>query len=130
MRLYVAHDSSEKIRCSFFTVVIRNKALAQKYDGGLNGFIDKHSARCNNDIAVDCYMGGDIDDTIKELTQNGLTIDEDFTVFDAESLCMGLIMDRNNLKIRHTVELGVGWLTAQFVKGEGFYVWYSGTNPA
>ena len=130
MRLYVAHDSSEKIRCSFFTVVIRNKALTQKYNGGLKGFMNKHSARCNNDIAVDCYMGGDIEDTIKDLTQNGLTIDEDFTVFDAESFCMELIMDRDNPKIRHTVELGVGWLKAQFVKGEGFFVWYSGTNPA
>ena len=113
MRLYVAHDSSEKIRCSFFTVVIRNKALAQKYNGGLKGFMNKHIARCNNDIAVDCYMGGDIEDTIKDLTQNGLTIDEDFTVFDAESLCMELIMDRDKAKIRHTVELGVGWLKAQ-----------------
>jgi len=125
MTLYVAHDSSEKIHCSFFTVVIRNKALAQKYNGGLKGFMTKYSARCNNDIAVDCYMGDDVDDTVKDLLENGLTIDEDFTVFDVESLCMALIMDRDNLKIRHTVEIGVGWLKAQFIKGEGFSVWYS-----
>ena len=83
-----------------------------------------------HDSLVDCYMGGDIDDTIKDLIQNESTIDEYFNVFDAESLCMGLIMDRSNLKIRHTVELGVGWLKAQFVKGEGFFVWYSETVPA
>jgi len=103
---------------------IRNKALAQKYNGDLKGFMNKHSARRNNDIAVDCYMGGDIEDTIKDLIQNGLTIGEDFTVFDAECLWMGLIMDRDNPKIRHSVDLGVDWLKALFRKGEGFSVWY------
>ncbi len=36
MRPYVAYDSGEKIRCCFFTVVVRNKALAN-YRGGLKG---------------------------------------------------------------------------------------------
>ena len=84
-----------------------------------------------HDSLVDCYMGGEIQNTANDLLENGLTLDEDITVFDAESFCMELIMDpKNNLKIRHTVQLGVGWLKAQFVKGEGFFVWYSGTNPA
>ena len=130
MRLYVAHDSSEKIRCSFFTLVIRNKSLTQKYNGGLKGFINKYGARCNNDIAVNCYMGGDIEDTIKDLFQNGLTIDEDFTVFDAEGLFMQLRMSPEYAKMLHIVDLGVRWLKAQFIEGEGFSVWYSGTNPA
>jgi len=43
-------------------------------------------------------MGGDIEDRIKDLIQYALTIDENFTVFDAESTCMKLIMDRNNRK--------------------------------
>lgn len=129
MRLYVAHDSSEKIHCSFFTVVIRNKALAQKYNGGLKGFMNKHRARCNNDIVVDCYMGGDIDDTVKDLLENGLTIDEDFTVFDAEGLFMQLRMSPDYAKMRHIVDLGVRWLKVQFIEGEGFSVWYSETKP-
>ncbi len=123
MRLYVACDSSEKIRCCFFTVVIKNKALAKHYKGGLKGFMDKYNARCNHDIAVDCYMGGEVDNTIKDLLGNGLTIDEDFTIFDAGGYALDLSMNPDSIERQYTIEFGVNWLKAQYT-GEGFYVWY------
>ncbi len=123
MGLYVAYDSSEKIRCCFFTVVIKNNALAKNYQGGLRSFMDKYSARCNHEIAVVCYMGGEVDDTIKDLLGNGLTVDEDFTIFDAGSYAMDLSMNPEYRKWKHTIELGVNWLKALYT-GEGFYVWY------
>ena len=124
MRPYVAHNSRRKIRCCFLTVVVKNKALIKHYKGGLKGFMDKYSARCNHDIAVDCYMGGEVDDTIKDLLGNGLTIDEDFTVFDAGCYALDLSMNSDNIERQHTVELGVNWLKALYT-GEGFYVWYA-----
>ncbi len=68
-------------------------------------------------------MGGDVDDTIKDLLGNGLTIDEDFTVFDAGGLAMDLSMNPDINEGQHTIEFGVNWLKAQYT-GEGFYVWY------
>ena len=128
--LYIVHDSErEKISCCFFTVVIKNKAIAEHYDGGLKGFMDKYCAQCNNDITVECFMGGDADDLIKDLLCNGLTADEDFTFFDAEGYAMVLRMnpDTDN-KARCQIDIGVEWLKSQIVPGNGFYVWYNAGN--
>jgi hypothetical protein len=124
MRLHVAYESGEKIRCSFFTVVVRNKALAKLYKGGLTGFLDKYGARCNQDITVDCYMGGDIDDTVKDLLGNGLTMHEDFTVFDAEGYTMDLNMIPDDTDVAFSIDFEANWLKAMCTR-DGFYVWYA-----
>ena len=78
-------------------------------------------------ISVDCYMGGEVDDTIKDLLGNGLTMDEDFTVFDAAGIAMDISMNPDNAVRRHIIDLGVNWLKAPYTR-EGFYVWYTGID--
>ena len=83
--------------------------------------MDRYSAGCNNDIAVDCYIGGEVEDTIKDLLGNGLTIDEDFTIFDAVGYALNLSMNPDNFRRRTFIDVGVNWLKALYT-GEGFYV--------
>lgn len=124
MNLYVVHDSREKIGCSFNTLVIKNKALAKHYKGGLTGFLKKNpGARCNNHITVICYMGGGIDKTIDELIVNGLTIGEDFAYVDAASFAMYYSIFDKGVR-QKPVDVGVSWLKARYADGT-IYVWYS-----
>ena len=44
MELYVVHSKEEKFRCAFYTLVIRNEALAIHYKGGLPGFGSEEGA--------------------------------------------------------------------------------------
>ena len=123
MGLYVVHSKEEKMRCAFYTLVIRNEALAKHYKGGLPGFMQNYSARCNNYITVWCDMGSEINGAINDLITSGLTTDEDFVFFDVASYSMAQSMihkvERHNL-----VNTGVNWLNARYADGD-IYVWYS-----
>ena len=125
MELYVAHDSTEKISCCFFTIVIRNQALVKHDNGGLKGFMEQYHARCNNNLVADCYMGGEVDDTIKDLLRNGLAIDEEFIVFDVGGYTMDLNMNPETRNRSCNIDMGVAWLKARYIPGDGFYVWYA-----
>ena len=55
----------------------------------------------------------------------GLTMHDDFTVFDAAGYAMDLSMNPDINKRRQiTINIGVNWLKAMYT-GEGFYVWYT-----
>ena len=68
MELYVVHSKEEKFRCAFYTLVIRNEALAKHYKGGMPGFMKNYGARCNDHITVWCDMGSEINEVEKHLT--------------------------------------------------------------
>jgi hypothetical protein len=58
-------------------------ALNEKFPGGLKQFDQKHSIRCNKDLAVICVMAHDyVDDIAEDLVDNGFTR-EDAVFFDA-----------------------------------------------
>ena len=122
MELYVVHSKEEKLRCAFYTLVIKNEALAKKYKGGMPGFMETYSAICNDHITVWCDMGSDINEAIDDLIENGLTMDEDFVFFDAASYSMELSMIYKVARRNH-VSTGVKWLKARYGDG-AIYVWY------
>lgn len=120
--MHLAHTSTEKLSCHFYTLVIRNDSLHRHYAGGLKGFISNNPARCNEDITVDCYMGDDILGTVKDLVANGLVQGDDFVFFDAARLTM---FHEATVK-RESLETGTPWLRAMISGGEVF-VWYDHT---
>ena len=83
MSLYIAHQSEKILKCAFYSVVIKNQSISDLYPEGLNGFIQKHRCRCNNDISVECAMGVEIDNVVEDLYENGLEFPRDFLFFDA-----------------------------------------------
>jgi len=114
--MHLVHTSTEKLTCHFLTLVIRNDSLDRLYAGGLKGFMTNNPARCNEDITVDCYMGGDIDDTGKDMVDAGLVQGQDFVFFDAARLTMF----HEPAARRESLETGIPWLRAMLSGGEVF----------
>ena len=123
MTLFVVHEADEKIRCAFNTLVIKAGALEKLYKGGLHGFMEKYGGRCNSRITVWCDMGSEFNDTVRDLIDSGLTMDEDFTFLDVGSYVIAQSIG-NRVDRRNHVDLGVDWLKARYVNG-GIYVWYA-----
>ena len=123
MTLYVVHNSEEKIRCAFYTLVIKTIALEKHYKGGLHGFMENYGARCNGRIVVWCDMGSEFNDAVKDLIDSGLTMDEDFVFLDVGTYAMVQSIG-NGVDRRNHVNPGVDWLKARYVNG-GLYVWYA-----
>jgi hypothetical protein len=123
MKLFVVHNSEERFRCVFDTLVIRNKALVKHYKGGLHGFIENYGALCNNHITVWCDMGGDLNKAINDLVESGLTRNDDFLYIDAGSYAM-VQSAFDKVERRNHLDVGVSWLNARYVNG-GIYVWYA-----
>ena len=123
MELYVVSSKEEKFRCAFYTLVVRNEALAKHYKGGLPVFMKNYGAKCNDHITVWCDMGSEINDAIKDLIEDGLTMDEDFVFFDVGSYSMAQSMI-HKVERRNHVNTGVNWLKARYAHG-AIYVWYA-----
>lgn len=120
-KLQVINNEKYKLRCVFYALVIKNKSLNRSYEGGLRGFLGKHSGECNGKITVVCFMGGDVDDTANDLIENGLKIVDDFEFIDAGRYAMDVGI--GNKKGSHNVNVGVDWLRGRYANG-GIYVWY------
>ena len=96
--------SEPEISCVFYTLVIRNEAINQKYEGGLKAFIAEHWTKYNNDITVMLFMGSDnLFDASDMLQNRGFKWEEDFTYFDATA------MSRKKPKVE-TIPFKVKWL--------------------
>ena len=96
--------SEPEISCVFYTLVIRNEAINQKYEGGLKAFVAGHGVKYNNDITVMLFMGSDnLYDASDMLQNKGLKWEEDFTYFDATA------MSRKKPKVE-TSPFKVKWL--------------------
>jgi hypothetical protein len=61
---YVAYTSFPRLRCVFFSVIIRNQALQEKYPGGLEALIQDYGAQSNDRISVYNDMGLDFGDLL------------------------------------------------------------------
>ena len=127
MNLYVAHSYNEKLSCSFYTVVVRNAALAELYPRGLRGFVGRYRTQSNNHITIFCTMGGEFEDTAKDLIANGLKMDEDFALFDAGRLALSASIDMGRIKRPQMIDIGISWLRVQYTPG-GMFVWYAGNR--
>jgi hypothetical protein len=93
-----------EISCVFYTMVIRNEAINQKYEGGLKAFVSEHLVKYNDSIAVMLFMGSDNLYDASEMLQNkGLKWEEDFTYFDATA------MSRKKPKVK-IIPFEVQWL--------------------
>ena len=119
--LSLVHEAGRKLRCVFYSVVIKNESLARHYRGGIRAFFQKYpSSLCNEHLTVDCYMGLEFNETINDLIDNGLKFNEDFAFVDAG----GYTIYMNN-RGSHNVKLGGPWLNGRYSKG-GIYVKYVG----
>ena len=69
---HVAYTSFPKLRCVFYSVIIRNQSLQEKYPGGLEAFTQNYGVQSNDRISVFCDMGSDIGDLLVALHQCGI----------------------------------------------------------
>ena len=128
-RPYPIINSGKEIRCAFFTIVIKVRALARKYNGGIQNFVQSYTARCNKDIAVMCAMSEwDLEILLLDLDKNRLQLHEDFECFNAADevifrdfpLAPGMVHNND-------VTFKCAWLKG-YVKDGGVIVRYSGQN--
>lgn len=118
-RMYLVHEASGRLRCAFYTVVVRNASLAAKYTGGIAAFVEKHGPRCNNDICATCHMGNDVEPVIEDLVAQGFENGSDFVCFDAGRM----LLEAAITGIYQDVDFQVSWLAGAPTR-EGFYVWF------
>lgn len=117
--LYVVHDCSKELKCSFLTYVVRTDSIDAKFPGGLKAFAEKHGPRCNNDLAVICAMNNnDLEPVLQDLQDHAFD-KGDAVFFDAASFLLEASMTGEYGRI----EFGIPWLRSECTR-EGFFVRY------
>ena len=125
MHLYVVHNTNrKKFKCVFRSLVIKNDSLVKFYDGGLQGFMDKHPLFCNENITVGNFMGNDIDVIVDDLIENGMKMDEDFIFLDATRLAFNVQSGLSPIALKKAVDIGIDWLIGEYDHGD-IYIWYA-----
>ena len=114
--LHAAYTSKPKLRCVFYTIIIRNQSLNDKYPGGLEAFINEHGVQCNNYITVYYDMGSDIGDVLEAIHECGMERSVDFTTLDTMESAMLCCMKPELRKRPFTVDTRVDWLKGQYWK--------------
>jgi len=103
-----------EISCVFYTLVIRNESINQKYKGGINAFVAEHGVNYNSDIAVMIFMAPlGIEVTEEMLKKSGLTWQEDYTWFEASE------MARRQPTVK-SIPFKVKWLKGYCSKGRSY----------
>lgn len=82
---YSYYAPEEEILCACYALVARNQAIEKKWRGGLKTYVRKYGCRYNDKIATDSYleMGFYFERQLIDLADNGLDMNDDFTLFDA-----------------------------------------------
>lgn len=80
---YSHYTPAEEIPCASYSLVARNQAIENKWRGGLRDYLRKYGCTYNDKIAVNCEMGFYFEKQLDDLADNGLDMNEDFTLFDA-----------------------------------------------
>jgi hypothetical protein len=128
-------DSRNKVRCVFFTLVVKLETLKEKYKGGILAFLKRHGARSNRNFAYMCVMNeNDLTVPILDIKKRGLISDLDFVCFDATWRALGVEMPAKlGLKTQKRVQFPVEWL-AGYVENGGVIIYYvesaKGANKA
>ena len=106
--------SEPEISCVFYTLVIRNESINQKYKGGIKVFVAEHGVNYNNDIAVMIFMAPlGVEVTEEMLKKSGLKYGDDFTWFDARALC-------GKKPVVKAIPFKVKWLKGYFSKSRAY----------
>ena len=113
------YTSNREIRCAFFTLVIRNEALEEKYKGGLEAFVNKYLCEYNDDITKRIAMAADyLGPALDEIEESGLLSETDYLLFDASGHILCPEEDYTE------AYLGVDWLKGYYLDS-GTMVCYS-----
>jgi hypothetical protein len=123
--IHVAYTSSPKLRCFFYTIVIRNEALQEKYPEGREAFISRYKAPSNDCITVYCDMGTDIGDVFRDLEKCGMEQFQDFTTLDAAESDMWCCCKPEVGERPFPVDTQVEWLKGEYRDGT-VWVWFRG----
>lgn len=105
---YSYYTPEEEIRCVFYTLVARNQAIEKKWRGGFKAYLRKYGREYNDKIAINCEMGFYFERQLIDLADNGLDMNEDFTLFDA---CATTVQDGKPCKTN------ADWLGGYFHDG-------------
>lgn len=113
--------SENAIKCVYYTLVIRNEALQEKYDGGLELFVRKYRCQYNDKITV---VSGVLEEEIAQpgddIILNRMLPTEDFFWFDAESWSRQFEQQKTGddaMLLFSFAEYGINWLAGYYVNG-------------
>jgi hypothetical protein len=123
VRPHLLFESEARMRCAFYSLVIKTGALRRKYEGGMRAFVEKYQARCNRDLVALCSMGPEeLNDPLHDIEESGLEGEEDFVVFDAFREAIGIEMAREHgTEVGEEVRFSARWLRG-FVQKSGVMV--------
>jgi len=125
MQLYVVHNTQrKKFKCVFCSLVIKNESLAKFYDGGIQGFMDRHRLFCNENITVGNFMGDGINTIVDDLIENAMKMDKDFIFLNATGLAFNVQLALSPIAIKKDVNIGVDWLKGEYDHGD-IFIWYA-----
>ena len=106
--------SEPEISCVFYTLIIRNESINQKFKGGIKAFVAKHGVNYNDDISVMIFMAPDgIERTEEMLNKLGLKYGDDFTWIDATAI------SRKKPMVK-TIPFKVKWLKGYCSKSRAY----------
>lgn len=126
MKPYLVYQAEPKISCLFYTIAIRSKALQEKHEKGLKGFLARgHRWRSNRHLAVCCYLDKhETVETEQDLIGNGLRKGHDYTIFEADNYASSSNAYPRDKPLSHDVGLDIPWLKAEYTDW-GIDVWYT-----
>ena len=78
----------DAVRCVFYTLAVRNEALAKKWPGGVRGYWETYPNNHNDRLTACCFMGPYWDEQREALLKSGLKEGKDFTIFDASNVIL------------------------------------------
>jgi DNA-directed RNA polymerase subunit RPC12/RpoP len=121
------YTSNKELRCVFFSLVVRNAALDEKYQGGATAFAQKHDGEMNQHLTVVFSMGTEgINDAANDLLADGFEGSEDFICFDATSEYL-IPAAYDEKAAGKEIRFNVEWVRG-FVRGGYVWVYYTGVE--
>jgi hypothetical protein len=104
------YNPEKEFKCVFFTLVIRNQALENKYPGGHIAYPIKYGGEYNDQITLNSFMAPEFDEEIEDLEQNGLIANEDYLLFD-----VGILP--HEIEDYTPFKTSVSWFSGYYKKG-------------
>jgi hypothetical protein len=114
---------SSKLRCTCLAIIIRNNALNLKFPGGINSFVNRYKASCNDHITVLCAKEMDAWSVLGELKAIGMVSIIDFVTLDTLECEMWQSIHSGKVHRPFWFRTGAKWLKCSHRDGD-VWVWY------
>jgi len=116
--------ASPKLRCTYRAIIIRNTSLNMKFPGGINSFVYRYKASCNDHITVFCAKEMDVWSVLRELKAIGMVSIKDYVTLDTLECKMWRMIYSEKVHRPFWFSTGADWLKCSHWNGD-VWVWYN-----